>query len=261
MYKKFNDTHIYSHRLTHRQRRYLLEEFPELMKCRRKWDPIEILQAIFYLLRTGCQWRLLPGNYPHWKSVYNKWRHWSAKGLFERILARLVALRRNQKGDAEAPTVCFVDSASRRSGISFSTKGVDGFKKTKGIKRHIFVDHNGYLLLGRATTANINDGKAAESLIAELQGKYPSLSKILADKGYRGEDLRKKAEEYGISMECVKSNAGNLGFVPYKGRWVVERTISWYDNYRRLALNYEVKLPSASDMLIAASVLLMLRFV
>ena len=98
MLKNYNNTYISIPLILRRQRSFLLRKFPELIKYRRKYDPIHILEAIFYLLRSGCQWRLLPTNYPHWKSVYNKWRYWNAKGIFKRIHSCLVEIARAKAG-------------------------------------------------------------------------------------------------------------------------------------------------------------------
>lgn len=231
------------------------------MKCKRRHDPIRILEAIFYLLRSGCQWRLLPACYPHWKSVYNKWRYWTSKGIFNRIHRFLLEKARGKGGRNECPTVCFIDSASRRSGLSDSSKGVDGFKKIKGIKRHLIVDSQGNILHVHTTCANINDGKACLGMIAETKRKYPSLREIRADKGYRGEDVVRTAREHGLNIVCTKSNAGGAIFVPAQGRWIVERSISWLDNCRRLVRNYERECATATDMTVTAEIYRLLRFI
>ena len=101
MLKNYNNTYIGIPLILRRQRSFLLRKFPELIKYQRKYDPLHILEAIFYLLRSGCQWRLLPTNYPHWKSVYNKWRYWNAKGIFKRIHSCLVGIARQKAGRKE----------------------------------------------------------------------------------------------------------------------------------------------------------------
>ena len=231
------------------------------MKYKRTHDPIRILEAIFYLLRSGCQRRLLPVCYPHWKSVYNKWRYWNSKGVFNKIHCFLLENARRKFGRNAPPTICFIDSASRRSGLSDSVKGVDGFKKIKGIKRHIIVDSQGNLLHAHTTCANINDGKACLDMIAEAKRRYPSLKEMRADKGYRGEDVIRTAREHGMNFVCTKSNAGEAKFVPAQGRWVVERSISWLDNCRRLVRNYERECVTASYMTVTAEVYRLLRFI
>ncbi len=165
MPKKYNDCHIHIPRIEPEQRLVLVCLFPELMKCVKRHDPIHILEAILYLTRSGCQWRLLPPCYPHWKSVYNTWRYWNATGLFDRIHSALVRQARLKMGRDESPTVGFMDSASRRSGLLDSAKGIDGFKKIKGIKRHIVVDSQGNILYVHTTCANVNDAKACLEII------------------------------------------------------------------------------------------------
>ena len=261
MLKNYNNTYVSIPLILHRQRSFLLRKFPELIKYRRKYDPIHILEAIFYLLRSGCQWRLLPTNYPHWKSVYNKWRYWNAKGIFKRIHSCLVEIVRRKAGRNEYPTVCFIDSASRRSGLSDSFKGVDGFKKVKGIKRHIIVDSQGNILEVYTTCANIHDGRACLEMIPGLKGKYSTLKEIRADKGYRGEDIMRMAKKYNLRFNCTKSNFGGATFIPAQGRWVVERTFSWLDNYRRLARNYERVCENATNMTITAEIYRLLRVI
>lgn len=258
--KKYNNTFIQIPRINKRHREILLYRFPELLKCRRRHDPVRILESIFYLLRSGCQWRLLPTCYPHWKSVYNKWRYRNAKGIFERIHTFLVRNARIVAGRSEFPTVCFIDSASRRSGLSDSEKGIDGFKKVKGIKRHIIVDSQGNILYARTTCANVNDGKASLEMIPEVKCKYASLMVIRADKGYRGDEIILAAANHGMSFTCTKSNGGGALFIPAQGRWVSERTFSWLDNCRRLVRNYERRCRTATDMTVTAEIYRLLRF-
>ena len=231
------------------------------MKCKRKHDPIRILEAIFYLLRSGCQWRLLPECYPHWKSVYNKWRYRNAKGIFNSIHRFLLKKARKKCGRNESPTICFIDSASRRSGLSDSVKGVDGFKKIKGIKRHLIVDSQGNILHVHTTCANISDNKACLEMIAETKRKYPSLKEIRADKGYRGEDVARTVRAQGLTIICTKSNVGGAIFVPAQGRWIVERSISWLDNCRRLVRNYERECSTASYMTVTEDIYRLLRYI
>lgn len=260
MIKKYNDTYIHIPQIKNRHRRILLNRFPELMKCRRKHDPIHILESIFYLLRSGCQWRLLPLCYPPWKSVYNKWRYWNSKGVFSRIHSFLVRNSRIRSDKNESPTLCFIDSASRRSCLSDSEKGIDGFKKIKGIKRHVVVDNLGNILYVHSTGANVNDGKASLEIIASLKCNYPTLREIRADKGYRGDDLMLRASNHGMALICTKSNGGGSLFIPAQGRWISERTFSWLDNCRRLACNYERLCSSATDMTITAEIYRLMRF-
>lgn len=258
--KEYNNRHIHIPRIDRKIRRLLECQFPELMKCRRKYDPFHILEAIFYLLRSGCQWRMIPESYPRWKSVYDKLRYRNAKGIFERIHAFLVKNARKASGRNEYPTVCFIDSASRRSGLSDSIKGIDGFKKIKGIKRHVITDSQGNILHVITTCANVNDGKASLEMMPAVKNKYPTLKEIRADKGYLGEDIIREAGNQDMAFTCTKSNGGGALFIPAQGRWVSERTFAWLDNCRRLARNYERICQSATDMTIAADVYRLLRY-
>lgn len=115
--KKYNNSFIGIPVMTGKVRAILSEKFPGLIRCRRKHDPFRIMEAIFYLLRSGSQWRLLPACYPHWKSVYNKWRYWHSTGIFKRIHTFLLRHARKRSGRNEMPSVCHIDSASRRRQI------------------------------------------------------------------------------------------------------------------------------------------------
>ncbi len=205
MPKKYNNSYIHIPRIEPEQRLAPICLFPELMKCVKRHDPILILEAMMYLIRSGCQWRLLPPSHHHWKSVYNKWRYWNATGLFDKIHSALLRHACIKAGRNGCPTVGFMDSASRRSGLSDSAKGIDGFKKIKGIKRHIVVDNQGNIPCVHTTCANVNDGKACLEVIPSVKLKYPSLREIRADRGYRGHDVADMAEENGLALVFTKS--------------------------------------------------------
>ena len=144
--------------------------------------------------------------------------------------------------------------------MSDSDKGVDGFKKIKGIKRHIVTDSQGNILYVHTTRANVNDSKACPLIIPCVKQKYPSLKAIRADKGHRGQDAADVAQENGVALVCTKSNGGGSMFIPAQGRWVVERTFSWLDNCRRLVRNYERTCERATDMTLTAEIYRLLRF-
>lgn len=228
--------------------------------CRlRKYDPIDILNGIAYVVKTGCQWAMLPKEFPHWESVYHHFRSLSERGWFDSFLKRLVEGRRAALGQPTEPCEAVVDSQSVRSAIPDSEKGVDGHKKVKGIKRHIAVDDNGYVLCANVTAANVNDSKGAIPLVPRLMTGFCDVEVIKADKAYVA--LGKLSDNAaGIRVECVKSNYGTAEFRPLHGRWVVERNFSWMDNSRRLTRNYERRLKVARQMFIAACVFFMLRY-
>lgn len=234
--------------------------FPPECKSLRKHDPFDILEAIFFIVYTGCQRSRLPMGYPPCKTVYYHYRCWSVRGYLERALRTLVLMKRHMIGQELLPAVTVIDSQSVRTGLPQAISGIDGWKRVKGIKRHIAVDDNGYPLGMDITTANVHHSKGADRLISRVLSDYRQITAIKADMGYRGAFRDIPLEELGISLQCVKSNFGSSGFVPIDGRWVVERTISWLQAYRRLMRNYEKYLCTAGYMTLLAMIFFMLRY-
>lgn len=230
-----------------------------LMRRLRKHSALDIIDAIAYLVKTGCQWSMLPKSYPPSKTVYHHFRSLSDRGWFDSMLRILVEGRRGALGQPPDPEESVVDSQSVRSGLPQSEKGIDGNKRIKGIKRHVSVESNGYVLSAVATKANTHDSKGAIPLIVNVMNDHRTVCRVKADLGYRSlESALEKID--GITLECVKSNFGTPRFIPLQGRWVVERTFSWMDNFRRLTRNYEKLLKVAAQMFIAACVFFMLRY-
>lgn len=217
-------------------------------------DMLQVIKAIIFLLHTGCQWHLLPSQFPKFGTVYYHFRHLSDSNILPGILARLAHTHRKHKGKHPCPTIAIIDSQSVRNGHPQSQKGVDGYKKVKGIKRQIAVDEDGLPLCLDITTANVHDSKGVDNLLRDIKLYYPPLALIKTDKGYRG-----ISHHTGIEVNCVKSNFGSTDFIPLEGRWVVERTIAWLDNYRRLSRNYERYLSTARSMAYLASIAFILR--
>lgn len=187
----------------------------------KKYDPFDILEAIFFIVYAGCQWRMLPIGYPPYKTVCYHYRSWSAREHLERTLRALVLMRRHQMGQEMFPTVTVIDSQSVRTGLPQAVSGVDGGKRVMGIKCHIAVDKNGYPLGMEITAANVHDSKGAERLISSVLSDYKQIAVIKADLGYRGAFKEMPLEELCITLDCVKSNYGSSDFVPIDGRWVV----------------------------------------
>lgn len=152
-----------------------------------------------------------------------------------------------------------VDAQSVRSASYPSPKGFDGNKKVKGIKRQIAVDNNGHLLDVKTTTANIHDSKGGLMLLALLAASHPAIKKILADRGYRGDLIGLVRNAFGMNVEITLSGSSTGKFIPAKGRWVAERSISWLDNFRRLCRNYEDTMEIARQMVIIAGVAMLLN--
>lgn len=251
---------MYATDLTEAQKAYIIRTIP-FSERKRSTDIFNVLDAIFFIVKTGCQWRMLPREYPKWQLVYYYFRRWSAMGEFDKALRIFIEQRRLYMGQSPIPSLALADSQSAKSALPNSEKGIDGNKKVKGIKRHIATDKNGYILEAVITTANIHDSKAACILLAALSAAYPWIRKVLADSAYRGE-LGPLVNKYlGLDLEVVKSHIKGQGFVPAKKRWVVERTFAWLENFRRLTRNYEESLQSARAMLLIAAIMIMLKHI
>ncbi len=251
----------YTTDLTLRQRNFILEKFPEIFKTKSKADIFEILNALFFLIKTGCQWKLLPNDFPKWRTVYEFYRKWISIGFFDRLTRELIPKARDSQGKSSQPTVAVIDSQSVRSGLPQSEKGIDGGKKIKGIKRHLAVDSNGFPLSIVTSRANAHDSKVAIGLAIDTVCKYPAISILKADNGYRGPLVKNLREGLNVALECVKSNFGTSEFKPINGRWVVERTFSWLESFRRLNRIYEQFLHTAKGVAMAACAMFMWRFV
>ena len=216
----------------------VIKKILNVQERKRKYDLREIWNAIFYLVKTGCQWRMLPSHFAPWELVYYYYRKWSSLGEFDLLLNKL---------------------RSVRWGDNRSLNGIDGNKKVKGIKRHIVVDKNGFLIAVMVTIACVHDGKAAFLLARCLKELCCHIKVILADAGYRGEVAAKIKKAFGYALEVIVSGDKSNGFKPIGKRWVVERTFSWFDNYRRLCRNYEFTFDSAEEMVKLAAIRMLLN--
>jgi putative transposase len=219
----------------------------------------EIWNALFYIVKTGCQWRMLPAHFPKWQLVYYYYRKWSEQTEFDLLLNDLRESVRFKRGQNKQASAGIMDSQSVRWGNNRSLNGIDGNKKVKGIKRHVVVDRNGFLIAVMVTAANIHDGKAACLLMRILKELCSSVKVILTDGGYRGEMIETVKKTFNYIIQVVVSKYKEHGFRPIHKRWIVERTLSWFDNYRRRCRNYELTFDSAEEMVKIASIRLLLN--
>ena len=197
----------------------------------------EIVDAVLYLVKTGCQWRMLPGDFPKWPIVYYYFSVWKKNGVLEELHESLVEKARKQHNKNEEPTVGIIDAQSVKCTlVSSEDKGFDAGKKIKGIKRHIIVDTLGLILAVVIQSASVQDWDGATSMIDKLMENWKKKIKIFADGGYRGELIATVQNRFKIELEIIKRDELHT-FKILPKRWIVERTFSWIDTNRRNSKN------------------------
>jgi putative transposase len=230
----------------------------------RTTDLRDVIDAILYLLKTGCQWRNLPSEFPPWETVYTYFRNWSRDGTVKRIRQRLVKRVRRKEGRRTFPTIAIMDSQSVKTGkVVSKDKGYDGGKHVKGRKRHIAVDILGLPLAVAVTSANTHD-KVGGKKVIERMGRWlkeKSPKKIYADGGYMGAPFRKFVRGAIGATLSIKKGIGKKfkGFKPIPKRWVVERSFAWLGDYRRLDKDQERMAFVSHEMISWAFIGIMLR--
>src|SRR6266852_752221 len=205
-----------------------------------------VLDAILYIARTGCQWRMLPKDFPPFTTVQGYFYDWRDNGLFEKINFELLLQAREAAGREASPSAGVIDSQS--------------VKKVKGRKRHIVTDTCGLLVGAEVHPADVQDRDGARLVIETIHQLFPWLRHLFADSVYNGPNLREALVKFGDwTIEIVKRAADAAGFQLLPRRWVVERTFAWLNRNRRLAKDFEASIASAKTSVYIASVQLLIR--
>ena len=251
----------YSSDLTNRQWQLIRQLLPRRSRRgRRPIDRRRIINAIMYVVRTGCQWRMVPKDFPKWSTVYGIFWRWRNDGTWQRIHDALRAKTRKAAGKKSTPTVAIVDSQSVRTAEGGEERGYDAAKKITGRKRHVAVDTLGLLLVVVVHGADWQDQDGAEWVMEKLGEQFRRIKVVFGDVAYGRAGLPEWVKEtFGWVLQTVLRPVGVQGFVVLPKRWIVERTFAWLVRHRRHSKDYEKTTASSEALTYIAMISIMTK--
>ena len=219
-----------------------------------------IMNALFYINKTGCQWEMLPRDFPPSSTVYWYFRKWLEDGTWQRINDELRRKVRLGFEKSDEPSAAIIDSQSvKTTEVGGDDIGFDANKKVTGRKRHIAVDTLGLLLVVAVTAASLQDANSATTIGERMRGRFPNMKKIWVDAGYKEQFVAWFKDNCNWIVEIVTRRKDAVGFEVQPHRWLIERTLAWFNLCRRLSKDYEYYPETSEAMVYLASIRLMLR--
>lgn len=237
----------------------VIEKYIPDVERKRKYTMRSIVNAMFYVLKSGCHWRMLPTDYPNWELVYYYFGKWRDEEIFVYINDMLREKIRIEDERSAQCSAVIIDSQSVKTTRRGGLRGIDGNKKIKGRKRHITVDTMGNMVTGIIHTANIHDSNGATLVVKEMQENTEGIRHIFGDCGYRGKLIAWAKEKYNCTVQIVPRYSQHNPCKISPKRWIVERTFAWLENFRRLSKDFEYLLESSQAFLYLASIKLLLN--